>query len=113
MTIHKSRVRAPWDRRILRTKVVIAAVAILLAFVSTAPAVTIAWSQVGNPGNAADQNFLGQGAFGAVSYSNNIDNYDVTNSQYLEFLNAKDATGADTRANSFTHFRPVGSGISS
>ena len=31
--------------------------------------------------------------FGAVPYAYNIGTYDVTNSQYVEFLNAKDPTG--------------------
>jgi formylglycine-generating enzyme len=54
-------------------------------------AVTIAWSPVGNPGDAADP----ATGFGAVSYSYNISTYDVTNSQYVEFLNSKDPTGAN------------------
>jgi formylglycine-generating enzyme required for sulfatase activity len=53
--------------------------------------VTIAWSPVGNPGNTADTT-----GFGAVSYAYNIGTYDVTNSQYVAFLNSKDATGANT-----------------
>ncbi len=53
----------------------------------------MSWSPVGNPGNAPDQNFFGQGQFGAVAYAYNIGTYDVTNSQYVEFLNAKDPNG--------------------
>jgi formylglycine-generating enzyme len=53
--------------------------------------VTIDWRPVGNPGNAAEQSR----GFGAVPYSYRIGTYDVTNSQYVEFLNAKDPTGAD------------------
>ena len=72
---------------------------VLLAACSAhAQAVTIAWSPVGNPGNAADPaSYLGNPApqLGAVSYSYSIGTYDVTNSQYVEFLNAKDPTGAD------------------
>jgi sulfatase modifying factor 1 len=56
-----------------------------------APAVTIDWSPVGNPGNAADVTGNGN-----VGYSYSIGTYDVTNSQYVEFLNAKDPTGANT-----------------
>jgi formylglycine-generating enzyme required for sulfatase activity len=63
----------------------------LVACAVDARAVTIAWSPVGDPGNAADAT-----GFGAVGYSYNIGTYDVTNSQYVEFLNAKDPTGADT-----------------
>jgi formylglycine-generating enzyme required for sulfatase activity len=64
----------------------------------SASAVTIAWTPVGNPGNAADPadgdaNTDGIQHFGAVSYNYNIGTYDVTNSQYAEFLNAKDSSG--------------------
>ncbi len=58
--------------------------------------VTIAWSPVGNPGNTADPatGWLATGSlYGAVGYAYNIGTYDVTNSQYVEFLNTKDATG--------------------
>lgn len=55
----------------------------------TAVAVTIAWTPVGNPGNAADST-----GYGAVGYDYNIGTYDVTNSQYVEFLNAKDPSGS-------------------
>jgi sulfatase modifying factor 1 len=51
--------------------------------------VTIAWSPVGNPGNTADTT-----GFGAVSYAYNIGTYDVTNSQYVAFLNSNDATAS-------------------
>lgn len=46
-------------------------------------AVTIDWVTVGNPGNAADAT-----GYGAVSSTYNIGKYEVTNSQYAEFLNA-------------------------
>jgi formylglycine-generating enzyme len=61
--------------------------------------VTIDWSPVTNPGNAADPregDSLRPGLhFGAVAYSFNIGTYDVTTSQYAEFLDAKDPTGAN------------------
>jgi sulfatase modifying factor 1 len=44
----------------------------------------VAWSPVGNPGNAPDP----ATGFGAVDYSYNIGTYDVTNSQYVAFLNS-------------------------
>jgi len=59
-----------------------------------ASAVTIAWTPVGNPGNLADP--ATGSLYGGVGYSYNIDKYDVTNSQYAEFLNTKDPTGANT-----------------
>jgi hypothetical protein len=44
----------------------------------SASAVTVQWSPVGNPGNAADTTLRG-----AVGYAYNIGTYDVTNSQYV------------------------------
>ena len=64
---------------------------LVAAFAADARAVTMAWSTVGNAGNAND----GTG-FGAVGYAYNIGTKDVTNSQYAEFLNTKDPTGANT-----------------
>jgi formylglycine-generating enzyme len=46
-------------------------------------AVTMAWSPVGSPNNGPDST-----GFGAVGHSYNIGTYDVTNSQYVEFLNS-------------------------
>src|SRR5262245_61510663 len=68
---------------------------------SPAAAVTISWSNIGNPGNAADpadgdNATPGVQNFGAVPYAYRIGTYDVTVSQYVEFLNAKDPTGANT-----------------
>ena len=58
-----------------------------LLIASSASAVTMAWTPIGNPGNACDPQT--QGCFGAVGYAYNIGTYEVTNSQYAEFLNAK------------------------
>jgi formylglycine-generating enzyme required for sulfatase activity len=53
--------------------------------------VAMQWVTVGDPGNLADPtNFRG-----SVLYSYQISKYDTTNSQYVEFLNAKDPTGAN------------------
>jgi formylglycine-generating enzyme len=81
-----------------------AALALLALFVmvaADAQAVTIAWSPVGNPGNApdaadGDQFTSGIQNFGAVNYSYSIATYDVTFSQYAEFLNAKDPNGINS-----------------
>jgi sulfatase modifying factor 1 len=70
-----------------------------LAFCApVASAVTIDWLPVGNPGNAADTRVRSDGTagYGSVSYSYQIAKYDVTNSQYIEFLNAKDPSGANS-----------------
>lgn len=53
-----------------------------------AQAVKMDWVTVGNPGNVAD----GTG-YGAVAHHYRIGKYEVTNAQYVEFLNAVDATG--------------------
>jgi sulfatase modifying factor 1 len=62
--------------------------AISLVAPLTASAVTIAWSPVGNPGNAPDP----ATGFGAVPYNYSIGTYDVTVGQYTDFLNAVAAT---------------------
>jgi formylglycine-generating enzyme required for sulfatase activity len=61
---------------------------LLLLIASSASAtVTMAWTPIGNPGNACDSQ--PQGCFGAVGYSYNIGTFEVTNAEYAEFLNAK------------------------
>jgi sulfatase modifying factor 1 len=62
--------------------------------------VEIAWSHIGNPGNSADPRdgdhrvtFVEH--FGAVPYEYEMGTYEVTASQYVEFLNAKDPTGTN------------------
>jgi formylglycine-generating enzyme len=72
--------------------------AILFLAPIPARAVTIDWVPVGNPDNAADPTVMNDGTsgYGSVAYNYNIAKYDVTNSQYVEFLNTKDPTGANT-----------------
>jgi formylglycine-generating enzyme required for sulfatase activity len=60
-----------------------------LLIASSASAVSMAWTPIGNPGNACDPQPQGQGCFGNVAYSYGIGTYEVTNAQYVEFLNAK------------------------
>src|SRR5438874_9431990 len=64
----------------------LSALGILLAS-SSASAVTMDWTPVGNPGNACSNTPFG--CFGAVGYSYSIGTYEITNAQYAEFLNAK------------------------
>ena len=64
------------------TMAVICGVA-LLTFVSAAQAVDIETVHVGNPGNAADST-----GYGAVAYSYRMGTFEVTSTQYTEFLNA-------------------------
>jgi sulfatase modifying factor 1 len=62
--------------------------AILVGATSVTPALAVVimdWVPVGNAGNAPDPST----GFGSVGYAYNIGKYEVTNSQYAEFLNAK------------------------
>ena len=66
------------------------ALAVLASISLVSPAksvVNINWTNIGNPANAADTT-----GYGAVGYSYSIGTYDVTNAQYVEFLNAKGAS---------------------
>jgi len=68
-----------------------AAVAVLgLLGAVPAGAVTIDWVTVGDPGNAADDT-----GYGAVSDEFRIMQFEWTNSQYVEFLNAVDPSGTN------------------
>jgi formylglycine-generating enzyme required for sulfatase activity len=75
--------------QLLRHLTVLAATHIL---VPCTHAVTIDTVPVGNPGNAGDA----QGTLGAVDYNYRIGKTEVTNAQYVEFLNGVDPTGANT-----------------
>lgn len=79
----------------VRVSPFVASSVLLLLIASSASAVTMAWTSIGNPGNACDPQpgglFPG-GCFGAVGYAYQIGTYEVTNSQYAEFLNAKAAS---------------------
>jgi formylglycine-generating enzyme required for sulfatase activity len=62
-----------------------------LAIATSAPAVTIDWTDVGDPGNACDD-APEQGCFGDVGYAYRISKHEVTSAEYAEFLNAKAAS---------------------
>ncbi|MFM8290591.1 MAG: PEP-CTERM sorting domain-containing protein, partial [Planctomycetia bacterium] len=67
----------------------VAAVLLLALSVTAAHAVTIDWVTVGDPGNANDTINTGTNPnYGAVADSYQIGKYDVTISQYTDFLNA-------------------------
>lgn len=76
-----------------QTAATILAVVGMLALTGATQAVTIDWVTVGNPGNAADTT-----GYGSVSTTYRIGMYEVTNAQYIEFLNAKAATNGDVLA---------------
>ena len=54
---------------------------------ATIQAVTIETVPIGNPGNTADTRYIASGV-GSVGYDYRIGKYEVTNAQYVEFLNA-------------------------
>ena len=65
--------------------------------------VTFDWATVGNPGNAPDTLTMTKGAvpdnttgYGSVGYTYQISKYDVTNAQYVQFLNAVDPAASNT-----------------
>jgi formylglycine-generating enzyme required for sulfatase activity len=87
----------------MRSLLVLAA--LLFAFPAQAE-ITFNWVTVGDPGNACELH-LYQGCFGAVAYEYRISKFEVTNSQYAEFLNAVAAT--DTYALYNTNMGSVGS----
>lgn len=68
--------------------------AAIMASAVVAQAVTIDTVWVGNVGNVADPTTGGpfSPGYGAVGYGYEMGKYEVTNSQYCEFLNAKAAT---------------------
>jgi hypothetical protein len=75
-------------------------VALLLhpLWTSTAQAVNLDWSTVGNPGNAPDQLWFSYGrpyGYGAVGQTFRIMTFEFTNSQYTAFLNAVDPSGSN------------------
>jgi sulfatase modifying factor 1 len=82
------------------------AAAVLVAVVAARPLpaqVTFDWATVGDPGNAADTLVMNKGpaadsttGYGSVGYTYQISKYDVTNSQYAQFLNAVDPGGSNT-----------------
>ncbi len=53
--------------------------------------VSMSWTSIGNVNNAADPST----GYGAVGYAYNIGTYEVTNAQYVDFLNAKGASNTN------------------
>lgn len=66
--------------------------ALFAAIIAAGPvhAAVIDWVLVGDPGNPADDRIMTDDTtgYGSVGYHYNIGKYEVTNSQYAEFLNA-------------------------
>ncbi len=70
----------------MKTVTAFAFLSLTLFFATAAHAVTFDWATVGNAGNAGE--VQSQGTFGAVAYTYNISKTEVTNAQYVDFLNA-------------------------
>ena len=86
-----------------RSGYVVSAMLIGAVVTGSSSAVSIETVLVGNPGNHGDPSdgdvvTPGVQNFGAVPYSYRMGKYEVTNAQYVEFLNAKDPTGANALA---------------
>ena len=86
-----------------------------LGIASSAAAVAMDWTPIGDPGNACDPQGLSFGeliCLGSVGYSYNVGTYEVTNAQYAEFLNAKAAADPlglyDTAMSSTDGSSPIG-----
>lgn len=89
------------------TRVAVVALGFFAAILDppSAAAVSFSWAVVGNPGNGGDRSVLG--VPGSVGYAYRISTTEVTNAQYVEFLNAVAAAdpyalyspqmGSDTR----------------
>ena len=69
------------------------AIAIILSPLIANATVAIDYTTVGAPGNAADAN-----GNGAVSTTFQMGRYEVTNAQYVQFLNSADPLGANSLA---------------
>jgi sulfatase modifying factor 1 len=79
---------------------------VVLVLSRTGYCVSMPTVQVGHPHNVAESQL--DGRFGAVNHEYRIAKYEVTNSQYVEFLNAVDATGTNLLGlyNFFMEFDP-------
>jgi autotransporter-associated beta strand protein len=95
-------------RHVVRIQCLASAVLVAISLVRPLAAqVTFDWATVGNPGNSSDTAVMykPQGAsyvdmttgYGSVGYTYQISKQDVTNAQYVAFLNAADPSGSNTR----------------
>lgn len=81
-----------------------AAASLVAAHAALAGSVTMAWTTVGNAGNAADP----LTGFGSVGYEYRIGTYEVTNAQYAAFLNAVAASDPNGLYNTLMGSNPRG-----
>jgi formylglycine-generating enzyme len=76
-----------WKHRLICSVLLSSLLCILAA--QFAAAVSIDTVPIGDAGNAPNENYNDLGQYGAVDHAYRIGRYEVTNSQYVEFLNAK------------------------
>ncbi len=77
----------------MRWHFLISFVAIFFWGATSQAVVTFDWATVGNRGNRPDYT-----GFGKVDYLYRISKHEVTNAQYVEFLNAVDSSGANSQS---------------
>jgi formylglycine-generating enzyme len=78
----------------------------VFSYALNAGAVTFPWTKVGNPGNLPDA----RTGLGAVDHEFKISKHEVTNAQYVEFLNVVDPFGENSLHlyNGYMQFEGVG-----
>jgi formylglycine-generating enzyme required for sulfatase activity len=83
----------------MKLLIVIVAFCGIVSISSATQAVQIETVLVGNAGNAADTQIMSDGTtgYGAVPYEYRIGKYEVTNAQWVEFLNTVDPMGTNER----------------
>ncbi|BBO32081.1 formylglycine-generating enzyme family protein [Lacipirellula parvula] len=79
----------------IRTSIAWATATIGILAAAPASGVTIDWTPVGDVGNYDGPVTLNGNTYGGVDYFYSIGKYEVTNNQYVEFLNAKDPLGVN------------------
>jgi len=78
------------DNKMVKITTAVIFLSVALSYASTAHAVTFDWATVGDLNNADDTH--GDG-YGGVDYAYRISKHEVTNAQYMEFLNAVATVG--------------------
>jgi sulfatase modifying factor 1 len=98
------RVNGRWGRRSAFGLILLVSIGGATASRMAGAAVVFDWVTVGNPGNVPDTQIMDKGpvpdfttGYGAVDYTYRIAREQVTNLQYVEFLNAVDPAGGNAR----------------
>src|SRR2546421_12081690 len=74
-----------------RTAIIITAANVALALCQSASSITVDTVAIGNPGNPADLRYIDSGhpnGFGSVAQPFRMGRTEITNAQYVQFLNA-------------------------